>query len=158
MAGTHVSYIEGLRRHIGQAPILMSCAGCAVLDHAGRVLLQQRDDPGGPWGLPGGAMELGETVAQTAIRETREETGIDVEVVELLGVYSGEVRPYANGDVVQAIAVMFTATQVGGAVEVDGGETQDLGWFDLDRLPAPIFAPHEVMLRDLAIGRRGVWT
>lgn len=153
-----VGYIAGLRQHIGKAPIIMSCAGCAVLDDSGRVLLQQRDDPGHPWGLPGGAIELGESVADAAIRETREETGVEVELTELLGVYSGGMHEYANGDVVQAIIVMFSATPVGGALSVDGGETKDLGWFDLDDLPKPLFAGHESMLRDLQLGRRGVWT
>jgi len=158
MGTDHDGYIARLRQHIGHAAIIMSSAGCVVQDGAGRVLLQQRDDPGQPWGLPGGAMELGETVAETAVRETREETGIDVELTDLLGVYSVDLHTYANGDVVQPVVVMFTAAAIGGALKVDGIETRDVGWFRFDELPTPIFGTHSLILRDAELGRRGVWT
>ena len=152
-----VGYIEGLRQHIGHAPVIMTCAGCAVLDDSGRVLLQRRGDAEGPWGLPGGAMELGETLEEAAVRETREETGLDVRPDELLGVYTGPLHTYANGDVVQAVVVVLTAKQIGGRLSADGTETVDLGWFALEALPTPIFGPHEPMLRDLQRGYRGRW-
>ncbi len=157
MTTGEVSYMDSLRAHIGHAPVIMTCAGCAVLDESGRVLLQRRGDPGGPWGLPGGAMELGETLAETAVRETREETGLDVRLDELLGVYTEPSRTHPNGDVVQAVVVVLTATRVSGQLAADGKETIDLGWFALDDLPQPIFSPHEAMLEDLRLGRRGRW-
>lgn len=135
----------------------MTCAGCAVLDSSGRVLLQRRGEAEGPWGLPGGGMELGETLEAAAVRETREETGLDVRPDELLGVYTGPLHTYANGDVVQSVVVVLTATQVGGRLSADGTETLDLGWFSLDDLPLPVFGPHEPMLQDLRQGRRGRW-
>ena len=78
MGSEKVGYVEALRRRIGHDPIIMTCAGCAVFDGAGRLLLQQRGDDGGPWGLPGGALELGETIEAAAVRETFEETGLRV--------------------------------------------------------------------------------
>ena len=156
MVTGQVGYVEGLRQHIGHAPVIMTCAGCAVLDNSGRVLLQQRGDAGGPWGLPGGALELGETLEEAAVRETREVTGLDVRPDELLGVYTGPLRTYANGDVVQAVVVVLTATQVGGTLSADGAETVDLRWFTFDELPSP-FGPHEPMLEDLRQRRRGCW-
>jgi ADP-ribose pyrophosphatase YjhB (NUDIX family) len=152
-----VGYIEGLRQHIGHNPVIMTCAGCAVIDDSGRVLLQRRGDAQGPWGLPGGAMELGETLEEAAVRETLEETGLNVRPDGLLGVYSGPLHTYANGDVVQAVVVVLTAKQIGGRLSVDGAETVDLGWFDFEDLPIPIFAPHEPMLQDLRHGYRGRW-
>lgn len=157
MSNGQVGYIEGLRRHIGHAPVIMTCAGCAVLDDSGRVLLQRRGEAGGPWGLPGGALELGETLEAAAVRETREETGLEVRTEELLGVYTGPLHTYANGDVVQAVVVVLTATQIGGQLSADGSETVDLRWFEIDDLPTPIFGPHEPMLDDLRQGRRGRW-
>lgn len=150
-------YVEGLRQYIGHDPVIMTCAGCAVIDNSGRVLLQRRGDAEGPWGLPGGAMELGETLEEAAVRETREETGLDVRPDELLGVYTGPLHTYANGDVVQSVVVMLTATQVGGELSADGKETVDLRCFPLDDLPMPLFGPHEPMLKDLRQGRRGRW-
>ncbi|NNM45024.1 NUDIX hydrolase [Knoellia koreensis] len=157
MVSREIGYIEGLRRHVGHAPVIMACAGCAVMDDSGRVLLQRRGDAEQTWGLPGGAMELGETLEQTAVRETREETGLDVRPQELLGVYTGPLHTYANGDVVQSVVVMLIATQVGGSLSVDGSETVQLDWFDLDELPSPLFGPHQPMLGDLKDGRRGRW-
>ena len=156
MVSPDVGYVEGLRQHIGHAPVIMTCAGCAVLDDSGRVL-QRRADAHGTWGLPGGAMELGETLEEAAVRETREETGLDVRPDELLGVYTGPLHTYANGDVVQAVVVVLTAQQFGGRLTIDGSETVGLGWFDFEDLPAPIFGPHEPMLRDLREGNRGRW-
>ena len=130
MGSENVGYVEALRRKIGHDPIIMTCAGCAVFDGAGRLLLQQRGDDRGPWGLPGGAMELGETIEAAAVRETFEETGLRVRPDAILGVYTGEAHTYANGDVVQAVVVVLTATPVGGRFTVDGNETVGLGWFD----------------------------
>jgi 8-oxo-dGTP pyrophosphatase MutT (NUDIX family) len=158
MESETVGYVQALRRKIGHDPIIMTCAGCAVLDGAGRLLLQQRGDDGGPWGLPGGAMELGETIEAAAVRETFEETGLRVRPDRLLGVYTGAAHIYANGDVVQSVVVVLTATYVEGTLTEDGIETVGLGWFPLDDLPSPIFAPHQVMLDDLRNGRLATWT
>ncbi|MFB7799321.1 NUDIX domain-containing protein [Isoptericola sp. NPDC056134] len=155
-------YVDRLRALVGHDPIFLPAACCAVLrdgaDGATRVLLQQRGEPGGPWGLPGGALDLGETVAEAAVRETREETGLDVEPHALLGVFSG-ARPhtYPNGDVVQSVVTVFVARALSGELTVDGAETRALGWFALDALPEPLFGPHVPMLDALVAGRRGVW-
>lgn len=91
------------------------------------------------------------------MRETREETGLEVRPDELLGVYTGPMHTYANGDVAQAVVVVLTAKQVGGRSSVDGAETVALGWFDFEDLPTPIFSPHQPMLQDLREGHRGRW-
>ena len=158
MGRERVGYIEALRRKIGHDPVIMTFGGCAVFDGAGRLLLQQRGDAGGPWGLPGGAMELGETIEAAAVRETFEETGLRVRPVTLLGVYTGDAHTYSDGDVVQAVVVVLTATPVEGRLTEDGIETAGLAWFTLDDLPSPIFAPHHAMLDDLRNGKRATWT
>ena len=158
MGSEKADYIEALRRKVGHDPVIMTCAGCALFDSAGRLLLQQRADAGGPWGLPGGAMELGETIEAAAVRETFEETGLRVRPDTLLGVYTGDAHTYANGDVVQPVVVVLTATPVAGRLTEDGIETLGLAWFTLDDLPSPIFAPHQEMLDDLRNGKRATWT
>ena len=79
-------------------------------DDRGRVLLIQRTD-NGLWSLPGGGQEVGESVAETAVRETREETGIRVEVFGMVGVYSdpGHVIEYSDGEVRQQFSLCFRA-------------------------------------------------
>ena len=106
---------------------------------------------------PEGRWSWARPLEEAAVRETREETGLDVRPEELLGVYTGPLHTYANGDVVQAVVVVLVARQVGGRLSVDGSETADLGWFDVDDLPTPVFGPHEPMLQDLREGCRGRW-
>lgn len=151
------SYVSDLREHVGSSPIIVVCGCTAVLARDGRVLLQQRADPERPWGLPGGAMELGETPGDTAIRETKEETGLDVILCGLLGIYTVKQHKYPNGDIVQSVDVTFIAEHVGGELSPDDSETLDLRWFDLNQLPSEVFSPHVPMLEDLAAGRRGEW-
>jgi ADP-ribose pyrophosphatase YjhB (NUDIX family) len=72
--------------HIAPAP----CVDAAVFDDTDRILLIRRADDG-RWAMPGGALQVGETPAEGARRETREETGIDVEVVALAGVWDSRL-------------------------------------------------------------------
>jgi len=66
---------------------LVPAAGVLAVDPEGRLLQQRRRDTG-QWAIPMGKQELGEAPSQCAVRETREETGVDVEVTGLLGIYS----------------------------------------------------------------------
>lgn len=106
-----------------------------VQDDRGRVLLIQRTD-NGLWSLPGGGQEIGETVAQTAVRETREETGIEVEVTGLVGVYSdpGHVIEYSDGEVRQQFSLCFRAEPRGGVLAISE-ESSDVRWLSRDELP-----------------------
>lgn len=73
-----------------------------VLDDRDRVLLIRRTD-NGLWALPGGAQDFGEYIAETAVRETREEAGVDIEVVDVVGIYTNpnHVVEYSGGEVRQ---------------------------------------------------------
>jgi 8-oxo-dGTP pyrophosphatase MutT (NUDIX family) len=108
-----------------------------VADDRGRVLLIHRVD-NGRWALPGGQVEVGERVAETVVREVREETGIEVEVLGLTGVYSDpkHVIAYDDGEVRQQFALSFRARPVGGSLR-DSDESSEVRWLapaDLDDL------------------------
>lgn len=94
---------------------LVPAASTVVANEAGEVLLIRRSD-NGLWTIPGGAMEPGETIAETAVRETKEETGIDVEIHRLVGIYSNprHVVEYSDGEVRQQFSVCFAAHVIGG--------------------------------------------
>jgi ADP-ribose pyrophosphatase YjhB (NUDIX family) len=86
-----------------------------VQDDQGRVLLIQRTD-NGLWALPGGAQDFGEYIAETAVRETREETGVEVKVTGVVGIYTNpnHVVEYSDGEVRQQFSICFRARFTGG--------------------------------------------
>jgi ADP-ribose pyrophosphatase YjhB (NUDIX family) len=88
----------------------------AVVENAAGELLLHRRVDNELWGLPGGAVELGESVAQTVVREVKEETGLDVALTGLVGVYSDphHVIAYADGEVRQQFSLCFAARLLGG--------------------------------------------
>ncbi|MFF3977075.1 NUDIX hydrolase [Streptomyces sp. NPDC001828] len=94
--------------------IVPSVTAVAVND-AGDVLLIHKTD-NRLWALPGGGVDVGESVAHAAVRETKEETGFDVEVTGLVGLYTdpGHVMAYDDGEVRQQFSICFTARIVGG--------------------------------------------
>ncbi|MEU6245994.1 NUDIX domain-containing protein [Glycomyces sp. NPDC047010] len=109
-----------------------------VADSEGRVLLIQRSD-NGDWALPGGGHDLGERIADTAIRETKEETGLDIEITGVIGLYTdpGHLIEYSDGEVRQQFSVAFRGEPVGGALRTSSESTQ-VAWVaskDLADLP-----------------------
>ncbi len=117
---------------------LIPAASAVVVDGAGRILLQRRRD-NGMWALPGGAMHIGESLPDCAIRETREETGFDVEIIGIVGTYTNprHVFAYDDGEVRQEFSVCFLARPVGGRLTVSA-ESTDVRWFEpaeVDGLP-----------------------
>jgi 8-oxo-dGTP pyrophosphatase MutT (NUDIX family) len=107
---------------------IVPAAVAFVQDDAGRVLLIQRSD-NGFWALPGGTQDVGERLAQTAEREVREETGYDVRVVDLIGIYSDphHVIAYDDGEVRQQFAISFRCELVGGTLATSS-ESPTVRW------------------------------
>jgi ADP-ribose pyrophosphatase YjhB (NUDIX family) len=99
-----------------------------VTDEQARILLVKRRD-NDLWALPGGGMDLGESIVDTAVREVKEETGLDVEVTGLIGVYTNprHVMAYTDGEVRQQFSLCFTTHLIGGQLQVDS-ESTDIAW------------------------------
>jgi 8-oxo-dGTP pyrophosphatase MutT (NUDIX family) len=140
----------------GTRPTAMRAAASAVvLDPArARVLLQRRSD-NGRWGLPGGGVEPGETLAAACLREVREETGYEVEIVRLVGVYSDpafQVICYPDGNVVHYVSACFECRIIAGAPALCD-ETLALDWFDPRALPADLLPLHRLRIEDALAGR-----
>ncbi|MBR6044860.1 MAG: NUDIX domain-containing protein [Ruminococcus sp.] len=132
---------------------ILGAAVSIISDSEGRILLVKRCDCG-KWGIPGGLMEYGETLAQAAVREAREETGLEIELDALCGVYSGFFSRSTGN---QPITAAFTAHITGGSLYCDHVETDELGWFTGDELPEIYSEQHKAMLADYFSGARGVW-
>jgi ADP-ribose pyrophosphatase YjhB (NUDIX family) len=126
--------IMSVRGVVGTAPLIWPGANAAVLDDEGRILLQRRGDSG-LWALPAGALDAGETLAHTVIRETREETGLEVEPLKLLAVYGGYEVIFPHGDRLFPAAHMFACRITGGELRADGREALEVGFFAAGELP-----------------------
>jgi ADP-ribose pyrophosphatase YjhB (NUDIX family) len=115
----------------------------------GKILLAQREDFE-TWVLPSGRVEEGESLAQAAIRETKEETGIDVELIRLVGVYS------RTGTMYPGYTALFAARPVGGERRLQHGETIAVEWFPFDKIPAPLSVGQARRIQDAIDGAAGL--
>jgi ADP-ribose pyrophosphatase YjhB (NUDIX family) len=115
----------------------------------GKILLTQREDFE-TWILPSGGVEEGESLAQAAIRETKEETGLDVQLTRLVGVYS------RTGSWSPGYMVLFAAKPVGGEIKCQEGETIAVEWFGFDDLPGPLSMGHKRRIKDAIEGASGI--
>jgi ADP-ribose pyrophosphatase YjhB (NUDIX family) len=116
--------------------------------HENRVLLAKRDDFE-VWCLPGGGVENGESLAQAAVRETKEETGIDVELTSIKGVYS------RIGVLLDDYVVLFAAVPIGGNIKTQPGETIDVRFFSYDEIPDDVIPWHRRRIQDSREGMSG---
>ena len=104
---------------------LVVATSAVVTDSQGRILMQRRADSGN-WALPGGAMEMSESLADSVIREVREETGYDIEVTGLVGTYTDprHIIAYTDGEVRRQFNICYTARITGGDLAVSGESTE----------------------------------
>jgi 8-oxo-dGTP pyrophosphatase MutT (NUDIX family) len=117
---------------------MVVAASAVVTDDHGRILLQRRRD-NDLWALPGGGMEMTDSLPGTAVREVKEETGLDVEVTGLVGTYTDprHVIAYSDGEVRRQFNVCFRARVIGGELAISD-ESTELRWVepaDLEALP-----------------------
>jgi ADP-ribose pyrophosphatase YjhB (NUDIX family) len=117
-----------------KANSLRPAVSALVRDEGGRLLMIRRTD-NDKYAIPGGGQEVGETVAQTVVREVEEETGIHVEVVGLVGIYSNpaHVMAYDDGEVRQEFSLCFRARPVSGELRTSS-ESKEVLWVESDRL------------------------
>lgn len=134
--------------------------GVVVRDDRNFILLEKRSDCG-LWGLLGGKIDPGESATQAAIREVREESGFEIEIIGLVGVYS-QVATHMmvypdNGDVRQLIDIVIEARIIGGTLRLSH-ESEALEFFAPDAVPplAEIIIPAREPLADAIAGKRGI--
>lgn len=127
---TQVLYGERLGR---QGKLRLGCSA-AIFDEQRRILLTRRAD-NGQWCMPGGAVESGESVAEACEREVFEETGLNVRVRRLVGVYShpDQLVVYPDGHKAFIVALHFEVEIVGGELGLSN-ETTDFGYFTLQEI------------------------
>ena len=131
-----MGYIMDLRKYVGHAPLIGLGATTLVFNEKMELLLNLRSDTN-TWGIPGGSMELYETIEETAIRELKEEAGISANELELVTVLSGSdyYFEYPNGDKMCTVIVLFKVLNYTGDISVSDDESKKLEFFSLNDLP-----------------------
>ncbi|GEN53088.1 NUDIX hydrolase [Halobacillus faecis] len=145
-----MGYVEDLRAIIGHRPIILVGSVVIIIDEKGRILLQERTSPQGVWGLPGGLMELGESTEQVAKREALEETGLEVDDLQLLNVYSGEDQfsRAPNGDEFYVVTTAYFTRHYRGNYAFDPEETMQVKFFEFHDFPEKMIGSHRMMIED----------
>ncbi|WP_226582379.1 NUDIX hydrolase [Halobacillus litoralis] len=145
-----MGYVEELRAIVGHRPLLFVGAVVIIIDEKERILLQQRTSPHGVWGLPGGLMELGESTEQVAKREVHEETGLIVDHLKLLNIYSGEdqfVRA-ENGDEFYVVTTAYYTNDFYGEYHIDEEESIQVEFIHPGDLPERMIGSHRKIIED----------
>lgn len=108
---------------------LVPSVTAVVVDEIGRLLLIHKVD-NNRWALPGGAIDVGESAPAAAVRETAEETGLETEILGLVGIYTDprHVMRYDDGEVRQQFSLCFRAQPVGGSLRNQPSETKEARW------------------------------
>lgn len=131
------SYHGRLRSAMGDATLLFVAARGIIRNEKGEFLLIRRAD-NGHWAFPAGAMEVGESLADCAIRETWEETGLKAERATLFAFLTHPRYTFTNmfGDTYQHLSGSYLLEEIGGELKPDPEEATDAGWFTLANTPA----------------------
>lgn len=130
------SYHGRLRTAMGTATLMLVGARGIIRNEKGEFLLIKRAD-NGLWAFPAGAMELGESLADCAIRETYEETGLRAKKATLFAFMTGPRYTFTNmfGDTYQHISGSYLLEDISGELNPDPLEATDAGWYSVDALP-----------------------
>lgn len=127
-------YLAELRGLVGNRLLILPGTAALIYNDEGKILAIRRADDG-QWGLPAGAVDPGESAAQTIVREVKEETGLDVHPVRVAGIGGPLQITYPNGDRSEYTITFFVCEIDGGELEALDGEVLEFGWFGPDDLP-----------------------
>ncbi|MEC3956611.1 NUDIX domain-containing protein [Nocardia sp. CDC153] len=137
-----------------KANTLVPGGSALIVDEGGNILMQRRRDSGN-WSLPGGVMDIGETLEQCVVRETREETGLNIEITGLLGIYTDpeHIIEYEDGEIRQEFNITYYGRVVGGRIEVSD-ESTSVRFLSADELAdVPVHDTVRLRLQHHAEGR-----
>lgn len=120
-----------------------------IIEHDGGIVLILRRNEPRQWAIPGGFCDYGESLEETAVREAREETGLDVELIEQFHTYSDPLRDPRQHN----ITTVYIARAIGGALQAQD-DAQDIGIFAEDNLPPQLAFDHDEILKDYFIYKK----
>ncbi|GKX65343.1 NUDIX hydrolase [Inconstantimicrobium mannanitabidum] len=141
-----MGYVKDLRAIIGTRPVNLVASTVIVTNHQNQILLQKRTEPYGSWGLPGGQIELGESTESAGKREVFEETGLIIDDLHLIDVFSGNADSHIqlkNGDEYYVVLVAYYTNNYKGTLKADGLETLECNFFSIDDIPTNTLKRHK---------------
>lgn len=151
----NINYITYLRKMVGDSMVVLNAANVIIVNEKNEVLLQQRSDSL-LWGLPGGLMELEDSIETCAIREAKEEMGVDVELTDFIGIFTNPMMRWRINDRAKVICYCFLAKIVRGTVHVGDDESVGFGYFSKDNLPTIHAVDNYDAIQAYFAGRRNV--
>lgn len=142
-----MGYIEEMRRLVGNRPLILVGAHVIIINEKNELLLQLRSEKN-IWCIPGGALECGESLEETAKREISEETGLITEDLQFFRMFSGKdfFNVYPNGDQVYGVMAIYICRHFEGSLQVDKHESKDLRFYPYDALPETLASQHKLIL------------
>ena len=143
-----MSYVRELRALVGHHPLVVPGAAVLIFDEQNRLLLQHRRD-NQQWGLIGGSMEIGESLAETARREVFEETSLILDELNWFDLFSGQelIYQYPHGDIIVNVVAAYTSRQFRGKLKINPEEGYELRFFYLNKLPLNISPPDRPIIK-----------
>jgi ADP-ribose pyrophosphatase YjhB (NUDIX family) len=147
-----MNYCENMREMIGNSPLIIVRPSVAIVNHYGEILLSRYS--GATWGIPGGILQLNESVEECITRNVFEEIGVKIKALKLFGVYSGKElinRVEESGDEYQTVAIGYLCTEYEGEITTDSNQRIEAQFFGLDHLPDEI----DPFIKNELIGLKG---
>jgi 8-oxo-dGTP pyrophosphatase MutT (NUDIX family) len=138
-------HLKQVREKYGQGLLLLPGVSALVFNDAGEVLLGRRSD-NGRWAVIGGIVDPGEEPAAACRREVLEETGVEIAIDRISGVYLSPVVTYPNGDVAQYVITAFRCRTVAGEPRAADDESLEVRFFALNQLPDDLREDHELRI------------
>lgn len=129
-------YLKNLREKVGNEILQIPSVAAIIRNESGEILFVKSKNSD-IWGLPAGAIDLGETPAEAVIREVFEETGLNISTEKIVGIFGGEKfrHTYPNGDKVEYLTVVSECKITGGNLENKDGEIIELEYFAVEEIP-----------------------
>ncbi|GCF08202.1 NUDIX domain-containing protein [Dictyobacter arantiisoli] len=130
---------------IGAQGVLSVSSSAVIYDPSGQKVLLTRRSDNGRWCLPGGQMEVGESIEECCVREIKEETGLDIVITRLVGIYSSPhmLLVYADGNRYQIVNLCFEATALNQTLSLSD-ETTEVGYFSRSEMANLDIMPHHL--------------
>jgi ADP-ribose pyrophosphatase YjhB (NUDIX family) len=147
-----MGYCDEMRELIGNSPLIIIRPSVAIINHSGEILLSRYS--GANWVVPGGIMQLNESVEECISRNVLEEIGIKIKELKLFGVYSGKElinRVDESGDEYQTVAIGYLCTEYEGEITPDNNQGIEAQFFGLNQLPEEI----DLFIKDKLVGLKG---